>query len=72
MAFSSVRENVIVTWSVAIDQIEYLYWSGIKPMSFMFVLMLLANWVPGVTLQMLLAMFIDGNCLFILIAFLVT
>ena len=39
--------DVIVTWSVVIDQIEYLYWPGIKPMSFMLVLMLLTNWVPG-------------------------
>ena len=36
-------------------------WPGVKPISIVLVLMLLTNWVSGVTLQMLLAMFIDGK-----------
>ena len=47
-------------------------WPGVKPVSFVLVLVLLTNWVSGGHLADVMAMFIDGKCLFTLIAFQVT
>ena len=47
-------------------------WPGVQPISFVLVLVLLTNWVSGGHLADVMAMFIDGKCLFTLIAFPVT